>query len=124
MGLLLTFLLFIVIMGVISLIGMKFYVRPKEAIERVAGLSVDQREHIPTHPSLGFREVLQKLGDVLPASPKDVSIMQRRLMRAGFRGPHSLKILYGAKLVFLVILPVAMTLLVSNTHIDSERKIM
>ena len=54
--------------------------------------------HIPAHPSLAFRELLQKLGDVLPASPKDVTIMQRRLIRAGFRGQHALKVLYGSKL--------------------------
>ena len=34
---------------------------------------------------------------MLSRSPKDVTIMQRRLIRAGFRGPNALKILYGAK---------------------------
>jgi tight adherence protein C len=87
-------------------------------------VAVDQREHIPTHPSLGFREVLQKLGDVLPASPKDVSIMQRRLIRAGFRGSNALKVLYGSKLVFLILLPLAMLFFISNSQLESERKIM
>lgn len=124
MGLLLTVLMFVVIMGTITAIGLKFYVRPKEAIDRVAGVAIDQREHIPTHPSLAFREVLQKLGDVLPASPKDVSIMQRRLIRAGFRGPNALKVLYGSKLVFLIALPLAVMFFISNSQLESERKIM
>jgi tight adherence protein C len=124
MGLLITVVLFVAIMGLITAIGMKFYVRPKEAIERVAGVAVDHREHIPSHPSLAFRQLLQKLGDVLPASPKDVTIMQRRLIRAGLRGPNALKILYGCKVVCIVVLPLLATYLVSNMEISAERKIM
>src|SRR6476661_2362696 len=106
MGLLLTVVIFAAIMGMVTLIGLKFYIRPKEAMERVAGLGVEQREHMPAHPSLAFRQILQRLGDVLPASPKDVTIMQRRLIRAGFRGPHALKILYGSKVALTLLLPV------------------
>jgi tight adherence protein C len=124
MGLVLTFLLFVVVMAVITVVGMKFYVRPKEAIERVAGVAVDHTEHAPSHPSLAFRQILQRLGDVLPASPKDVTIMQRRLIRAGFRGPHALKILYGCKLIFLILLPIVATYLVTNSQMEPERKIM
>src|SRR5215218_2360810 len=121
--LLLTVLLFILLVGGITLLGMKFYIRPKAAIERVAGVSHHQ-EHIPAHPSLAFRELLQKLGDVLPASPKDVTVMQRRLIRAGLRGPHALKILYGAKLALVVLLPILMTAYVSTSDMASENKIM
>jgi tight adherence protein C len=108
----------------VTLIGMKFYIRPKEAIDRVAGTGVEPREHMPAQSSLAFRQVLQRLGDVLPASPKDVTIMQRRLIRAGFRGPHALKILYGSKLVLTAILPVLMTMLITNSEIGTDRKIM
>ena len=38
MGLLLTFVLFVAITATVAIIGLKFYVRPKEAIERVAGV--------------------------------------------------------------------------------------
>jgi tight adherence protein C len=111
-------------MGMVTLIGMKFYIRPKEAIERVAGVGVEQREHMPAHPSLAFRQLLQRLGDVLPASPKDVTIMQRRLIRAGFRGPHALRILYGSKLALTVILPVLATVLITGSDMGGDRKIM
>jgi tight adherence protein C len=124
MGLLLTLLLFIAITATVATIGLKFYVRPKEAIERVAGVGVAQREHAPVHPSLAFRQLLQRLGDVLPASPKDVTIMQRRLIRAGFRGQHSLKVLYGSKLALVVLLPILATMYVTGADMDTERKIM
>jgi tight adherence protein C len=124
MGLLLTVVIFAAIMGMVTLIGMKFYIRPKEAIERVAGVAVEQREHMPAHPSLAFRQLLQRLGDVLPASPKDVTIMQRRLIRAGFRGPHALKILYGCKVALTALLPLLMTMLISSWDMGTDRKIM
>jgi tight adherence protein C len=124
MGLLITIVIFASIMGMVTLIGMKFYVRPKEAIERVAGVSVEQRDHMPAHPSLAFRQILQRLGDVLPASPKDVTIMQRRLIRAGYRGPHALKILYGSKVALTVLLPILMTMFISGSDMGSDRKIM
>ena len=62
MGLLLTFCCSSSSWRRLAVIGLKFYVRPKEAIERVAGVAVDQREHIPSHPSLAFRQLLQKIG--------------------------------------------------------------
>ena len=86
-----------------AVIGLKFYVRPKEAIERVAGVAVDAARACPVHPSLAFRQLLQKIGRCAAASPKDVTIMQRRLIRAGFRGPNALKVLYGSKLALVVI---------------------
>jgi tight adherence protein C len=51
----------------------------------------------PVHPSLMFHDMVKRLGNFVPASPKDVTVMQRRLIRAGYRNPNALKILYGAK---------------------------
>jgi tight adherence protein C len=122
--LLVTVLLFALVMTVVTVVGMKFYVRPKEVLERVAGAPVDQREHIPAHPSLAFRDVLLRLGNVLPASPKDVTIMQRRLIRAGFRGPNALKFLYGAKVLLAVVLPILTVAMVSRMSLESDRQLM
>jgi tight adherence protein C len=122
MEILIAFVIFLVVMGTITAIGLKLYIRPKEAIERVAGTVVEHREYIPSHPSLAFRELLLKLGDYLPASPKDVTIMQRRLIRAGFRRPHALKLLYGSKLVLAVLLPIVATVAVSGVELPSENK--
>ena len=62
MGLLLTDLMFVAIMAMVTLIGMKFYVRPKEAIERVAGVAVEQREHMPDASKPGFPSVTAAAG--------------------------------------------------------------
>ena len=122
MMILAAFAIFILVAIAISTIGMRMWVQPKEAIERVTGVSMEIPEVAPKHPSLVFHELVQRLGNVLPASPKDVSIMQRRLIRSGMRGPNALKIFYGSKVLFGVVVPVAMSLLVAGSAADASTK--
>lgn len=124
MTLLFTVLLFFVVMVAVSLAGLKMWVRPKEVMERVSGSMVDEREVGVTHSSLVFSDLLKKLGTVLPQSPKDANTMQRRLIRAGYRGPNALTILYGAKVLFGVTLPLLMTLAVAQSTADASNKFM
>jgi tight adherence protein C len=122
--LIISFLLFVGIVIGVTVLGLRLWVRPKEAIERVTATAVEMEEEAPTHPSLVFRELLSRLGNSLPASPKDMSVMQRRLVRAGMRNKNALKILYGAKIVMGVALPLLMTAIVWNTQADPTNKIM
>ena len=122
MMILAAFAIFILVAIAISTIGMRMWVQPKEAIERVTGVSMEIPEVAPKHPSLVFHDLVQRLGNVLPASPKDVSIMQRRLIRSGMRGPNALKIFYGSKVLFGVVVPVAMSLLVAGSAADASNK--
>ena len=118
-----SFIMFLTVALVVSIIGMRTWVRPKEAIERVTGV-VEHPDHMPAHPSLVLRDLIKKFGNVLPANPKDVSVMQRRLIRAGLRGPHALKVLYGAKVVFGVLMPLLMSVAVMNSASDPSNKIL
>lgn len=120
-----TFVVFVLIAVAGSLAGLKMWVRPKEAMERVTGVgTVVVGDTPPSHPSLVFRDLFHRLGKYLPASPKDVTVMQRKLIRAGFRGPDAMRILYGAKLFFAIALPVVMTALTWNTGADPSNKFM
>src|ERR1035438_5542566 len=117
MILFLAFLVFVVVVAVVTLVGMKMYVRPKEAMERVAG-GIDPSDHVPVHPSLAIHELIKRLGNFIPQSPKDVTVMQRRLIRAGIRNENALKILYGAKAVCGVTLPLLMGAAISTSSTD------
>src|SRR5438093_5452529 len=97
MPLLFSVLLFVLVVGGASAAGMRLYVRPKEALERVAGLVAETADQIPTHPSLALHDLIKKMGNIIPQSPKDVTLMQRRLIRAGIRNQNALKLLYGSK---------------------------
>lgn len=124
MAFLITFVVFFVVAIAMSLAGMKMWVRPKEAIERVTNAGVHIPERVPTHPSLVFRDLIKKLGTVLPASPKDVTVMRRRLIRGGIKGENAIRILYGCKVFFGVAMPVVMSLLVANSESDSSNKLL
>jgi tight adherence protein C len=120
--LLLAILIFVSLVAGISAVGMKLYVRPKEALERVAG-TFDAGEHMPSHPSLAFHDLIKRLGNFVPQSPKDVTVMRRRLIRAGIRGDNALKILYGAKAAFGIALPLVAFSLIAGSNTDSGNKI-
>jgi tight adherence protein C len=122
MVILFSFLIFLLFAAGLSFAGMKLYVKPKEAIERVAGTGMEGHDSAPVHPSLVFHDIVKRLGALVPASPKDVTVMQRRLIRAGYRNPNALKILYGAKLVFAVLLPVMVGTAVLNSSADQTNK--
>jgi len=124
MTFLITFVVFFAVALAISLVGMRMWVRPKEAIERVTNAGVHVPDRVPSHPSLVFHDLIKRLGTVLPTSPKDVSVMRRRLIRAGIKGENALRVLYGCKVFFGVAMPVAMGLLVANSESDSSNKIL
>jgi len=102
------------------------WVRPKEAIERVAGAGMMNagQEVMPTHPSLALREVVEKLGNVIPRSPKDANVMQRKLIRAGYRNEGVVTILYGSKLLLAALFPILASFVVLPADSDPGNKLM
>ncbi len=123
MAMIFSFVIFLLFAAVFAFGGIRLWVKPKEAIERVAGTGVGVHEAPPVHPSLLFHDLVKRLGNLVPASPKDVTVMQRRLIRAGYRNPNALKVLYGAKAIFAVLLPVIVTLAVFNSSAQQSNKI-
>src|ERR1700690_55392 len=122
MLLLFSFVVFLLFAAGLSLAGVKMYVKPKEAIERVAGTGMSAHDAAPVHPSLVFHDLVKRLGTLVPASPKDVTVMQRRLIRAGYRNPNALKILYGAKAICAVGLPAFTSVMVLGTSASQSNK--
>lgn len=122
MSVIVSCLIFLCIAVVASLTGMRIYVRPKEAMDRVSGTIPAHHETQPAHPSLVFHDLVNRLGTIIPASPKDVTVMQRRLIRAGYRGPNALKALYGAKALFAILLPALVALVFLHVSADLTHK--
>src|SRR5580658_11182293 len=123
MLLLFSFVVFLLFAGLIFFGLLKMYVKPKEAIERVAGTGMSTQDAAPVHPSLLFHDLVKRLGNLVPASPQDVTVMQRRLIRAGYRNPNALKVLYGAKAICAVLLPAVTAALVLNSSAAQTNKI-
>jgi hypothetical protein len=116
MNILFTLLIFVALTAVFALLGLNVWVWPRAAIDRVTASAVDQQSQVVAHPSLAFRDLLKKLGNIVPASPKDTTVMQRRLIKAGFRNQNALKMLYGAKFVMAIVVPIlAFAFIASST---------
>jgi tight adherence protein C len=122
MTLVFSFVLFLLVAIVASVAGIKFYVRPKEAIERVTGAIPVEQEEVPIHPSLVFHELIKKLGTMMPVNPRDAGVIQRRMIRAGIRNPNAIRYLYGSKVFFGVLLPVLMSAAVAGSPADPANK--
>jgi tight adherence protein C len=125
MDILFSLLIFLALTGVFALLGLNVWVWPKAAIDRVTASGADPLNHQPVpHPSLAFRDLLKRLGTMVPASPKDTTIMQRRLIRAGFRNTNALKVLYGAKFIGAIVVPLLMFGPIASSSWESSSKIM
>src|SRR5437667_10192178 len=124
MDLLYALVVFIALTGVFALLGLNVWVWPKAAIDRVTASAADPQAQAVAHPSLAFRDLLKRLGTLVPASPKDTTIMQRRLIRAGFRNPNAIKVLYGAKFVLAILIPLLAFGLIAGSTWESSSKIM
>ncbi|HXA05139.1 MAG TPA: type II secretion system F family protein [Bryobacteraceae bacterium] len=114
---------FILIVGILATLGLQLWVRPKAAIDRVTATAMETASPMG-HPSLAWREMVNKLGSLVPSAPKDSTVMLRRLMRAGLRGPNALKMLYGSKAILAVASPAVAVILTANSNIDPGQKIL
>jgi len=56
------------------------------------------------HASQSAKAIVQSFDKVLPKSPKEVSVVQQRLIRAGLREDSAVRIFYGAKVLVPVLL--------------------
>jgi len=113
-------LLFAALSAVLTLVGARLWMRPNAAIDRVTNAALDAAPVASPHPALLFREMVRRLGTVLPSSPRDVSAIERRMIRAGYRGAGAVKTFYGAKVGLAVLLPALTALLFAGAEGASE----
>lgn len=124
MNLMYAAVLFVMIAGVGAFLGKRFWADPSKAVDRVTGAALEGAPEEAKHPSLVMQELLEKMGSMVPASPANVTIMRKRMLRAGIRSPQALPVLYGAKMLMAAVLPTLMALAVANVESDPSNKIM
>jgi tight adherence protein C len=124
MELLYTVLLFVLLAGGTAVSGVKLWARPRAVIERVTGQLAAPVEKMPVHPSLVFRDMVARLGAALPVGAKGTGRLERRLIRAGYRRPQTVRVVYGAKLLLGLALPLLAWALVSRFAWGIDTQIM
>jgi tight adherence protein C len=110
----LAFLTFLAIFVLIGSVG--FLVIQKTAItERLSeAIATGPRRGIlswlrPGKPTESLKAIVQPFEKILPRSPREVGVVQKRLIRAGYRDDAAVKVFYGAKVLVPVIACVAAT---------------
>ena len=75
------------------------------------------------HPSLAFHQLLAKIGNLVPASPADLTAIQKRLYSAGFRSPGACKTFYGIRALSIVGFPLLSWLLTVHFGVVGENQV-
>ena len=104
MVLVMSILLFVLVTCTLYLFGVKVLANPKSMVARAMGEGPQNTEP-RLHASLAFHELLTKIGNLVPASPADLSAIQKKLYRAGFRSGGAFNIFYGIKALSIVGFP-------------------
>lgn len=77
------------------------------ALARLAKPTAAPASPASVSPALVWREVVNRIGASVPASPRDLPRLKRQLIRGGFRDPGALRIFQGLRAVAAVALGLA-----------------
>ena len=97
---------FLSVASVSLVVGFRGSGRRTKALVRLSTPGEQVRDFVPA-PSLIWHQLVNWIGNAVPASPKDLPLLKRRLVRAGFRDPEAARIFNAAKAVLAVLLGVA-----------------
>jgi tight adherence protein C len=86
---------FILVASATALIGFRLWNQRTKALVRLSP-PTQVPEYLPS-PSLIWQQLVNWIGNVVPASPKDLPLLKRRLVRAGFRNPNAVRLFHGAR---------------------------
>ena len=104
--LLLASFLFVLLMVVISAYGYRAYVRPARIYDRVGGVAetAADSESVSVKPRDVVVRVFEQIGEQIPLSPADQTVTKRDLVMAGFRSDGAIRIFYGTKVMFCIVM--------------------
>jgi len=98
--------LFLLLMAVISVYGYRAYVRPSRIYDRVGGIAEKGMdvETVSVKPRDVVVRVFEQIGEQIPLAPGDQTATKRDLVMAGFRSDGAVRIFFGIKVMFCVVM--------------------
>lgn len=111
MLILLPFVLFFAIVGLVSYFGYRHYVRPTRMLDQLA--STTSHAIPPPIPErkpkreFSVARLIEPIGNLLPVSPQDASVAKHELFSAGFRSSSAVAVFYGTKILLAAVLCIA-----------------
>lgn len=100
---------FLAIFLLIGSVGLLLFYRAAMAQRLAAVISPGQERKIanwlrPKNATDSLKAVVQPFEKVIPKSPAEVTVLEKRLMRAGYRDESALRLFYGAKVLVPLLL--------------------
>jgi tight adherence protein C len=112
----LTCLVFASVAAVTAFLGLRLTDWRTRAVDRLAPRAQSVSSFLPS-PSLIWQELVSRVGSLVPASPKDLPRLKRRLIRAGFRSQNAPKVFNGARAVSTVVVALVALLVGQQSHV-------
>jgi tight adherence protein C len=111
-----TFLVFVAVATVTAFLGLRMTDWRARAVDRLAPRAKSVSTFIPS-PSLIWQELVSRVGSFVPASPKGLPLLKRRLIRAGFRDPSAPRVFNGARTVSTVVFALVSLVACQQCHV-------
>jgi tight adherence protein C len=117
----LALLTFVAVFALIASVGLLLFHRVAMVQRLAAAISPAQERKAFSWLKAGtasssLKAVVEPFEKVIPKSPAEISVLEKRLMRAGYRDPSAIRIFYGAK----VFVPIVLCLFLILTGIGRE----
>jgi tight adherence protein C len=112
--------LFVLLTTVISVYGYRAYARPSRIYDRVGEMEDPgvPSQAVAVKPRDIVVRVIEQIGEQMPLSPGDQTATKRDLVMAGFRSDGSIRIFFGFKVIFCLVM--SLFALVMRTHVTAN----
>lgn len=111
-----TTLVFLLVAFVTGLLGLRVGSLRGRMLRRLAPEPPSAGVPLLPSPWLVWRELVARIGTMVPSSAKNLPELRRRLIRAGMRGPHAARHFHGMRAISTVSLGGAALLWGMHTH--------
>src|ERR1700733_15232849 len=98
--------MFVLVASVTAFLAFRLLNLRGRYLDRLAARAQTVSPFLPS-PSLIWRELVSWIGMFVPAAPKDLPRLKRRLIRAGFRNPSAVRAFHGTRAVSTLVLALA-----------------
>ncbi|MFB3778296.1 MAG: type II secretion system F family protein [Bryobacteraceae bacterium] len=104
MAALISIVLFVFLMGTITIFGYRRYAKPARVYDRLGSPSPVVGAALLDAPAEQgiFVKITKQIGEKVPVSPQDASTARRYLVAAGYRSETAVRIYYGVKVLLCV----------------------
>lgn len=105
--------------GGTALLLLRFGKTQTRALDRLQLRAPVEPAFLPS-PRLLWQDLVNWTGRMVPAAPKSLPVLKRRLIRAGLRDPAAIRLFYGARICSTVLLPAGVLLAGLRAEVSSD----